>query len=116
MSTIISTATYKNFQVIISEITVNQYEYKIDNPFNANTVKCHHGYTNSTDAGIAAHAYIDAMDVNQAQPVIATALSGNNTEANAVILALLTAGYNIGLDVHVTGGDNNGFTFGGDRD
>src|ERR1035437_6542853 len=108
MSTIISTSTYKNFQVIITEITTNQYGYKIDNPFNANTVAHRKGYTNSTDAGIAANAAIDAMAVNQAQPSIAAALSGNNSEANAVVLALLTAGYNIVLDVHVTGGDNNG--------
>jgi ABC-type xylose transport system substrate-binding protein len=112
MSTVISTTTYKNFQVVVSEIAANQYAYKIDNPFNANTVKNRHGYTTSSDALAAGEAYIDAMAVNQSEPVIAAVLSGNNTLANAVITALLTAGYNIGLDVHVTGGDDNGFTFG----
>jgi hypothetical protein len=100
MSTIISTTTYKNYQIVIVETTVNQYEYKVDNPVNQNTIKHNHGYSNPTDATNAAQATIDALAVNQAEPTIAAVLSGNNTLANSVITALINAGYNIVLDPH----------------
>lgn len=106
MSTIISTATYKNLQVIVLLKTVNQYYYKVDNPFNQNTLKTRHGFDNSTDALNAAHAYVDALSINQAHSTLQTAL-GSSGAADTAILALQTAGYNIVLDPHVEGCDND---------
>ena len=111
MSTVYSTATYKNFQIVINEKSPTLFEYTVDNPFTQKTLSHRGGYANSTDATLAAEAYINGLDIILAIPTITTALSGDSGLANTVVLALMTAEYIIINAAHITGGDFDGFRF-----
>ena len=109
MSSIFSTTTYKNFQIVITEHTPSRWDYDINNPFTAKTVKRQRGLPNSTAASIAATAAVDALDIISATAIVATALGHDTDAANAAILALMTAGYVVLLQTTLEHYRDDGF-------
>jgi hypothetical protein len=123
MSTVISITTYKNFQILIGEALNFSFYYEVNDPRQSKTVAINGKYNSAFNANVAAEAAVDAFPVTVAQGLVVTALSGNISLANDVILAILNGGYVIlpsSQEIDQTdndlddGGDNNpvnGFEF-----
>ena len=94
MATVVSTTSYKHYQIDVTEIDSTHFAYNISNPANAHNIKYLNVNTTAIDALNAAKVIIDNLDPNTAMPFISTVVGSDGT-ADAVIAALLSNGYTI---------------------
>lgn len=96
MSEFILSESYKHYQIVVNEETINEFNYRINDPRTDKTIAKFHGFSTSVDAKNAAERAVDDFPVSKAQVLVADAL--NPTDAETAINAILNGNYTIVID------------------
>ena len=107
MSNVVLTETYKNYQVVVEEPTSGNFTYEVNDTILVRTVTCAHGFLSAVAAQTAGESAVDALPDSLALTVIQANVD-SHVDANAVLLALRTAGLVIKNGLHPQHDNNDG--------